>query len=105
MAKNITLAVDEAVLDKVRKIAVDRKTTVNGMVRDFLERIARQKDEAAQARQELLKLCEASTWDPGPDWKWNREELYDRGRLGGHEHSGLRSDPKPGRPGKKKSRS
>ena len=35
--KNITLAVDEDVLDRVRVIAAERKTTVNGLVREYLE--------------------------------------------------------------------
>ena len=47
MAKNITLALDEAVLDKVRRIAVDRKTTVNGL--------ADQEDRSAKARQEIVR--------------------------------------------------
>ena len=34
--KNITLAVEENVLDEARRYAANRKTTVNGLVRDFL---------------------------------------------------------------------
>jgi hypothetical protein len=40
MTKNITLAVDEAILDRVRVIAAEQKTTVNAMVRDYLSSVA-----------------------------------------------------------------
>ncbi|MEO1038972.1 MAG: DUF6364 family protein [Pseudomonadota bacterium] len=37
MAKNITLAIDEDLLDKARVLAAMHRTTVNAMVREFLE--------------------------------------------------------------------
>lgn len=95
MAKNITLAVDEDVLEAVRRIAVDRKTTVNGLVREYLERLALQQDRAAKAREELVKLSQASTWDPGPGRGWTREDIYDRPVFHRHERSGVRGDGEP----------
>ena len=44
--KNITLAVDEDVLDRVRVIAAERKTTVNGLVREYLGRSPRSRTGA-----------------------------------------------------------
>ena len=76
--KNITLAIDEEVLDKVREIAVQKRTTVNAMVRDFLAEIAGRDAKVAKARQELLRLMDESKGDMGPDWKFNREETYER---------------------------
>ena len=38
--KNITLAIDETVLDEVREIAARRRTTVNAIVRNYLAHIA-----------------------------------------------------------------
>lgn len=38
MTKNITLAIDEDLLDKARVLAAMRRTSVNEMVRQFLER-------------------------------------------------------------------
>lgn len=87
--KNITLAVDEEVLATVRAYAARNNTTVNALVREHLERIARQEDKAAQARQRLVELSRESKGGLG-DWKWNREELYDRPVLSGHEHPGVR---------------
>ncbi|MGB0086379.1 MAG: DUF6364 family protein [Rhodomicrobiaceae bacterium] len=87
--KNITLSVDERVLAAVRRYASERETTVNGLVRDYLTRLANQEDRAAQARSRLVELSATSEGSLGA-WKWDREELYDRGMLSRHEHSGVR---------------
>ena len=89
--KNITLAVEDDVLAAVRKLAAERETTVNGLVRDYLKSLAKQasKDDAARARQELVRLSETTTGRLPDDWKWNREELYDRPSLLGHERAGV----------------
>ncbi len=99
--KNVTLSVEEDVLAAVRKYAASRNTTVNGLVRDYLGKLATQEDRAAQARKELVELAKASTFDPGADWKWNREELYDRGVFSRHEHSPVCGFQEPGAPFKK----
>lgn len=76
--KNITLAIDEAVLDEVRQYAAKNKTTVNGLVRDYLARLAAQQNKAEAARQRLLELARNTEGDMGPDFKWDREAIYDR---------------------------
>jgi hypothetical protein len=87
--KNITLSVDDEVLAAVRRYASNNNTTVNGLVRDYLTRLATQEDRAAKARRRLLELSEQSEGRLG-NWVWNREELYDRGMLSRHEHPDLR---------------
>ncbi|MGC2601308.1 MAG: DUF6364 family protein, partial [Rhodomicrobium sp.] len=94
--KNVTLSVEEDVLAAVRKYAAARNTTVNGLVRDYLGKLATQEDRAAQARKQLVELAQASTFDPGTDWKWNREELYDRHGLSRHQHSSVSGFAEPG---------
>ena len=48
--KNLTLAIDEDILDRVRVVAAHRKTTVNAMVRAFLSEIAvRDEERTAKA--------------------------------------------------------
>jgi hypothetical protein len=76
--KNITLSVEDEVLDKVRVVAAQRRTTVNAMVRKFLTEIATRDDRLADARRALLELMDNSTGDMGPYWKWSREETYER---------------------------
>jgi hypothetical protein len=99
--KNITLAIDENVLVKVRRAAARKDTTVNALVRDYLTRIAEQDDRAAKARQELVELAKRSTWDPGADWKWNREDIYDRPSLRRFKRDHLRGVQPPVRKSKK----
>ena len=77
MAKNITLAIDEAVLEEARIYAAKRNTSVNGLVRDFLEGIAKQEDRTERARRRLRELAERSTLEVG-EVTWKRDDLYDR---------------------------
>jgi Family of unknown function (DUF6364) len=77
MTKNITLAIDEAVLEEARIYAAKRNTSVNGLVRDFLQGIAKQEDRTERARRRLRELAERSTLEVG-DVTWKRDDLYDR---------------------------
>ncbi|MGH6870773.1 MAG: hypothetical protein ACREHE_04625 [Rhizomicrobium sp.] len=95
--KNITLAVDEADLKGARVYAAENDTTVNALVRDYLARLAGEKQAAAdleaqrtKARLELVELSNRSTGRLG-DWKWNRDDIY-RERLSRYEHIGVRGD-------------
>ena len=58
--KNITLAIDDEILDKVRIVAAQKRTTVNAMVRNFLSEVAGRDEKQAEARKELLRLMETS---------------------------------------------
>ena len=75
--KNITLSVDEGTLDKARVVAAQRKTTVNALVRDYLTELATADERAEQGRRRLLELIDKSTAELGPDYKWNRDALYE----------------------------
>jgi hypothetical protein len=93
--KNITLSVDEKALKAARIYAAEHDTTVNALVREFLARFVRARaessaEERAKAREELVRLAEQSTGRLGPDWKWNREDLYDRPVFSRHEHPDIR---------------
>ena len=82
--KKITLSVDEAILRAARAYAAEHDTTVSVLVRKFLAELIREEEGAevarAKARQGLFTLSERSTGRLGPDWKWNREDIY-RERL------------------------
>lgn len=76
MTRNLTLAIDDDLLDKVRVLAAMKRTSVNEMVRGFLTRIVEQEVEHDEATEALLKLARESKgrmggWRPGP-----REEIY-----------------------------
>ena len=75
---NITLSIDEEVVKKVRRIALDKDTTLTAMVRDYLTSVA---NSDAAAREEhvarLRESFERLSRDMGPR-KWTRDELHDR---------------------------
>jgi hypothetical protein len=92
--KNITLAVDEDVLARAREFAKSHGTTVNALVREHLVQIVEQEHRRDAARQGLLKLMSNSEARLGPDYRWNREELYEERLLPRHQHPDLRGGRK-----------
>jgi hypothetical protein len=75
--KNVTLAIDEALLREARRIAADRSTTLNAMIREFLEELARNESQAARARLRIVDLCRETNAEVGPR-TWARDELHER---------------------------
>ena len=75
--KNITLSVDEKVLAAVRRYAAERDSSVNGMVREYLEKIAISEDRARLARLRIRELSKRSLARIGA-MAWKRDELHDR---------------------------
>ena len=75
---NITMTLDDEVIKKVKKIAVEKNTTLTGLVRDYLTRIARREDQRTEeAITQLTKIMS------NPDLKvgeitWTRDELHER---------------------------
>ena len=75
---NITLSVDDEVIKKVRKIAIDKNTTLTAMVRDFLTSVANR--DALEKKDTINKLKESYdklSRDMGRR-QWTRESLYER---------------------------
>jgi hypothetical protein len=56
---NVTLSLDDHLVKKVRKIAVDRDTTLTGMVREYLEKVAAE-DAVSERRQRQLEALRRS---------------------------------------------
>jgi len=75
MTRNLTLAIDDSLLDKVRVVAAMKRTSVNEMVRGFLTRLVEQESEHDEATEALLKLARESQGRMG-DWTFSREETY-----------------------------
>jgi hypothetical protein len=53
---NITLSLDDELVRKVRKIAVDRDSTLTGMVREYLEKLAAEDAASARRRRQIDAL-------------------------------------------------
>ena len=75
---NITLSIDEEIVKKIRKIAIDKNTTLTAMVRDYLTAVAntdssRRKELAARLKTSFQHLSR----DMGPR-TWTREDIHAR---------------------------
>jgi hypothetical protein len=79
---NVTLSIEEKLLSRARALAHERGTSVNQLIRDYLERLTGGPGPA-DAMAQLEHLWSEQSGRSG-GWKWNREELYDRPVLRRH---------------------
>jgi hypothetical protein len=73
---NITLSIDDEAIRRARRQAESLGTSVNQLVRDYLEQLAGASDPVADAA-EFTRLSRLSHGN-SRGWKFNREELHDR---------------------------
>jgi Arc/MetJ family transcription regulator len=75
---NLTLSIDEDVLQRARMRAIERRTTVNALVREYLENFAGE-NPANRAIAAFVEIADSVHAASGPDGhSWNRQDLYDR---------------------------
>jgi len=73
---NITLSVEDRLVEEARKLARARGTSLNQLVRDYLEGLVRpQKTEGYGS--ELRRLT-AEGQGRSEGWRFNRDELHER---------------------------
>ena len=78
MTRNITMDIDTDLLKKARKIAVERDTTVTGLIRNYLKNLVEQQDGSRQeTAAEFERLIEDSRARIG-EKRWSRDDLYER---------------------------
>lgn len=77
---NITLSLDDKLVKELRKLAVDRDTTLTGLVRDYLERLAAENAASGRKRREREALERSFRQFHFKIGKrtWKREDLYER---------------------------
>lgn len=74
---NLTLTIDEDVLRRARIRALEHGTSVNAVVREFLEGYAGSERER-QALRAFGELADRTQASSGPGGRsWTRDELYD----------------------------
>ena len=73
---NITLSIDERVVDEARRVAQSLGKSLNQMIRDYLDRVTQKPDLESRMR-ELRRLSKKGGGD-SKGWKFNRDEIYDR---------------------------
>ena len=73
---NLTITIDDELLRRARIRALTQGTSVNAVLREFLESYAGSDVEAA-ARSRLAKLARASSASSGPEGRhWTRNDVY-----------------------------
>ena len=76
VAVNVTLSIDDEVLARARELASRRGTSLNQMIRDYLEELASDlsSDEILRELEDLWATGEGDSGGRG----WTREELHER---------------------------
>ena len=75
--QNLTVVVDEKVLLAARKLALEQRTSVNQLVRDFLTGLVEESGRKRLARARLRRTFETGLVTVG-DRSWSRDDLYAR---------------------------
>jgi metal-responsive CopG/Arc/MetJ family transcriptional regulator len=79
---NVTLSLDDRLLERARRLAARRGISLNQMIRDFLSEVT-----GEPTPEELLAELDALWSESRGDsrgWRFNREELHDRAVLRRH---------------------
>ena len=75
--QNLTLVIDEDLLLAVRKVALEQRTSVNQLVREYLTTLVGETSQKRLARERLEKAFATGIVGIG-DRSWSRDDLYDR---------------------------
>lgn len=74
---NLTITVDDDVLEKARLRALEQGTSVNAVLREYLGRYAGAASAHEQAVEELIRLAQAARAGRGRR-RWTRADLHER---------------------------
>lgn len=77
MKRNLTLTLDEDLLKAARKAALDRNTSVNQLVREYLEGLVQQSDRRKAALADIQEMFRTTKIQIGKR-NWTRDDLYER---------------------------
>ena len=79
---NLTIVVDDGTLKKARMRALEEDTSVNAVLREYLEEYAGRRREQVEAARRIIEASRESRSGSGPGGrKWKREDAYEV-RLG-----------------------
>ena len=73
---NLTLSIDDRLLEEAREVARSMGKSVNQIVREHLEQLT-SKDEAERDVEELRRLSQESE-GRSRGWKFDRKEIHER---------------------------
>ena len=75
--QNVTLVIEEELLLAARKIALDQRTSVNQLVREYLAALVEAPSRRRLARARLRQAFEGGLVEVG-ERTWRRDDLYER---------------------------
>ena len=73
---NITLSVDEKIVERARKAANSMGSSLNQVIREFLEELAGGKSATEEIRE--VKKLSAKAKGRSRGWKFDRDEIHER---------------------------
>lgn len=79
---NLTITVDEETIKRARIRALEEGTSVNALLRDYLEEYAGVRRERLEAWRKIQELSRKSRAGSGGEGLPKREDLYDRPTTG-----------------------
>ncbi len=79
---NLRITVDDGTLKRARMRALEEDTSVNAVLREYLEEYAGGRQEQIEAARRIIQASRESRSGSGPGGrKWRREDAYEE-RLG-----------------------
>lgn len=77
--QNITLSLPKDLLQKIKHLAINKQTSVSGLLTKTLEEMVKKEDLYEKARLHHIDILENNI-DLGTEGKttWDREDLYER---------------------------
>jgi plasmid stability protein len=84
---NLTVTVDEETVKRARIRALEEGTSVNALLRGYLEDYAGIRREKLEAWRKIQELAKSSGMSSGGEGLPKREELYDR-QIGRYRREG-----------------
>ena len=77
--RNVTLALSRSLLRKVKLLAVERDTSISGLLMEFLEEIVKKHDDYERARRKAIRdLRRPPDLATGGRASWKRDDLHRR---------------------------
>jgi hypothetical protein len=72
---NITLSIDEQLVERAREKLRATGKTLNQEIREHLQHVVGDDEELERELAEFVRL--SGRGNPDGDWKWNREDAYE----------------------------
>jgi hypothetical protein len=77
-AKNLTLHLPADLIRRVKVYAAQRDTTINGVVKELLEKTVCSEDKAKAAGARILEIARRGPWSAVDPGSITREEMHER---------------------------